>query len=38
LSIADFVPDDPMWFEDELDEKELVDGNDEPFRYATVVY
>ncbi|CAB4015616.1 Hypothetical predicted protein, partial [Paramuricea clavata] len=31
IYFGNFVPDDPMWFEDELDEKELFDGNDEPF-------
>ena len=29
---ADFVPDDPMWFEDECDEKTLGNGEDKPFR------
>jgi hypothetical protein len=29
---ADFVPDDPMWFENDLDEKELIDSNDKSFR------
>ena len=28
---TNFVPDDPMWFEDEFDEKEFIDGNDKSF-------
>ena len=30
---ADFVPDDPMWFEDEPDESDLIDDNDKQIRY-----